>query len=146
MYEKESREFEWVAIWNVWKGEQRVWMGCPRGYLSHHDCPINQDGHPGLWFVLYLVRVFQSDISTKMPPWSLICWDICDFSVTHKQILTKLDRKQVLNVLYTTCVFGPDLSTKMAVLIWLKRKSVRTDIILKKKNLTGSTPVGTLGV
>ena len=44
------------------------------------------------------------------------------FSETAEWILTKLDRKQVLNVLYQVCVFRADLSSKMAALAsdWLK--------------------------
>ena len=46
---------------------------------------------------------------TRWPPWPLIGWDIFDFSSeTAEQNLTKLDRKQDLNVLYKVCVFfGP---------------------------------------
>ena len=43
---------------------------------------------------------------TRWPPWPLIGWDIFDFSSeTAEQNLTKLDRKQDLNVLYKVCVF-----------------------------------------
>ena len=53
------------------------------------------------------------------PPWSLIGWDIFDFSSdTTKQNSTKLDRKQDLNVLelYQVCVFQADRKNKMAPL------------------------------
>ena len=37
---------------------------------------------------------------TRWPPWPLIGWDICDFDpVTAERNLTKLDRRQDLNVL-----------------------------------------------
>ena len=43
---------------------------------------------------------------TRWPPWPLIGWDIFDFSSeTAERNLTKLDRKQDLNVLYQVCVF-----------------------------------------
>ena len=44
----------------------------------------------------------------RWPPWHLICWDIFDFSSeTAERNLTKLDKKQDLNVLFQGCVFGP---------------------------------------
>ena len=43
---------------------------------------------------------------TRWPPWPLISWDIFDFSSeTGERNLTKLDRKQDLNVLYQVSVF-----------------------------------------
>ena len=46
---------------------------------------------------------------TRWPPWPLIGWDIFDFSSqTAERNSTKLDRKQVLNVLYQVCVFQAD--------------------------------------
>ena len=45
----------------------------------------------------------------------LIGWDIFDFSSeTVEQNLTKLDRKQDLNILYQVCVFRADRKNKMA--------------------------------
>ena len=46
---------------------------------------------------------------TTWPPWSLIGWDIFDFSSeTAERNSTNLDRKQDLNVLYQVCVFRAD--------------------------------------
>ena len=45
---------------------------------------------------------------TRWPPWPLIGRDIFDFSSeTVERNLTKLDRKQDLNILYRVCVFEP---------------------------------------
>ena len=54
--------------------------------------------------------VFSGPIGkTRWPPWPLIGWDIFDFSSeTAERNSTKLDRKQVLNVLYEVCVFRAD--------------------------------------
>ena len=60
---------------------------------------------------------------TRRPPLSLIGWDIFDFSSeTAEWNLTKLDRKQDLNVLYQVCVFRADRKNKMAALAsdWLR--------------------------
>ena len=60
---------------------------------------------------------------TRWPPWSLIGWDIFDFSSeTAEWNSTKLDRKQDLNVLYQVCVFRANRKNKMAVLAsdWLR--------------------------
>ena len=57
----------------------------------------------------------------RWPPWLLIGWNILDFSSeTAERNLRKLDRKQVLNVLYH--VFQADWKNKMAVLAsdWLR--------------------------
>ena len=44
---------------------------------------------------------------TRWPPWTLIGWNIFDFSSeTAEWPATKHDRKQDLNVLYQVCVFG----------------------------------------
>ena len=55
-------------------------------------------------------------------PWTLIGWDIFDFSETTKRNSTKLDRKQDLNILYQVCVFRADRKNKMAALAsdWLR--------------------------
>ena len=43
-----------------------------------------------------------------MPPWTVIDWDIFDFSsAAAEENLTKFDRNQVLIVLYNDCVFMP---------------------------------------
>ena len=52
---------------------------------------------------------------TRWPPWSLIGWDIFDFSSeTTERPASKLDRKKYLNVLYQVCVFWADQKNKMA--------------------------------
>ena len=59
----------------------------------------------------------------RWPPWPLIGWDIFDFSSeTTEQNLTKLDRKQDLDILYQVCVFRADRKNKMAALAsdWLR--------------------------
>ena len=58
IYGKESREFELVATGGIY----------PIKSL------INQDGNPGLWFVLYIVCVFGVIFQQKWPPWPLICY------------------------------------------------------------------------
>ena len=60
---------------------------------------------------------------TRWLPWTLISWDIFNFSSeTAEQNSTKLDRKQDLNVLYQVCVFQADGKNKMAALAsdWLR--------------------------
>ena len=60
---------------------------------------------------------------TRWPPWPLIGWDIFDFfSETAEWNLTKLHRKQDLNVLYQVFVFRADRKNKMAALAsdWLR--------------------------
>ena len=49
---------------------------------------------------------------TRWPPLPLIGWDIFDFSEIFEGNLTKLDRKQDLNVLYQVCVFGAEQKKK----------------------------------
>ena len=80
-----------------------------------------QDGRPGLW----LAEIF---------------FDF--FSTTTQWILTKFDRKQVLNALYQFCVFHADRKSKMAALAsdWLKHFSTSSPQPLNGfwRNLTGS--------
>ena len=91
-----------------------------------------QDGRPGLWLAetfstspLKLLNWIQRNLigskiltpstkfvffgpigKTKWPPWSLIGWDIFDFSEeTAEWNSMKLDRKQTLNAFYHVCVF-----------------------------------------
>ena len=98
-----------------------------------------QDGHPCLWLAetfstsplkplngiwQNLTGIMISTSSTKFvffgpigktrwPPWSLIGWDIFDFSSeTAEQNSTKLDRKKDFNVLYQVCVFRADRKTR----------------------------------
>ena len=55
---------------------------------------------------------------TRWPPWPLIGWDIFNFSSeTAEHNITKLDRKQDLNVLYQVYVFRADRKNKMAALV-----------------------------
>ena len=66
---------------------------------------------------------FRQIGKTRWPPWPLIGWDIFDFSSeTAEWNLTKLERKQDLNILYQVCVFRVDRKNKMAVLAsdWLR--------------------------
>ena len=79
----------------------------------------------------------------RWPPWPLIGWTIFGFfSTTAEWILTKLDRKQVLNALYQVCVFRADRKSKMAALAsdWLKHFSTSSAQPLNGfwRNLTGS--------
>ena len=82
---------------------------------------VIQVGRPGLW----LAETF---------------FDF--FSATAEWILTKLDRKQVLNALYQVCVFRADRKSKMAALAsdWLKHFSASSPQPLNgfSQNLTGS--------
>ena len=60
---------------------------------------------------------------TRWPPWTLIGWDIFDFSSeTAERNSRKLDRKQDLSVLYQVFVFLGWSENKMAALAsdWLK--------------------------
>ena len=80
---------------------------------------------------------------TRWPPWSLIGWDIFDFSFeTAEQNSTKLDRKQDLNVLYQVCDFRADRKNKMAALVsdWLRHFLLLLWKPLNRiqRNLTGS--------
>ena len=108
-----------------------------------------QDGRPGLWLAetfstspLKPLNRIQQNLTgskfsmsstkfvffgpiwkTRWPPWPLIDRGIFDFSSeTAKQNSTKLERKQILNVLYKVCVFRADRKSKMAALAsdWLR--------------------------
>ena len=60
---------------------------------------------------------------TRWPPWPQIGWVIFNFfSEPAEQISTKLDKKQVLDLLYQVCVFRASLKYKMAALAsnWLR--------------------------
>ena len=72
IYGKESREFELVATGGIY----------PIKSL------INQDGNPGLWFVLYLVCVFGVIFQQRWPPWPLICYMqmLCVLTVYHVHV------------------------------------------------------------
>ena len=78
------------------------------------------------------MSIFTHDFSAQEPkedvrrpsvPRPSLTFHIFDFfSKTAEQILTKLDRKQVLKVLYQECVFRADWKSKMAS-DWLKHFS-----------------------
>ena len=70
--------------------------------------------------VCYQVCVFQADRKNQMAIWSLIGWDIIDFSSEWNS--TKLDRKQDPNILYRVCVFRADRKNKMAAPVsdWMR--------------------------
>ena len=108
-----------------------------------------QDGRPGLWLAetfstspLKRLNGIERNLTgskistsstkfvffgpigkTRWPPWSMIGWDIFDFSSeTAERNSTKLDRKKDLNFLYQVCVFRADRKNKMAALAsdWLR--------------------------
>ena len=120
-----------LLLWNRWMEFNETWQEarsqCPLPSLCFSGRSEKQDGRPGLWLaetfstspLKPLNRIERnltgSKISTsstkfvflgpigktRWPPWSLIGWDIFDFSSeTAKRNSTKLDRKQDLNVLY----------------------------------------------
>ena len=122
---------------------------CPLPSLCFSDRSEKQDGRPGLWSAetfstspLIPLNGIQRNLTgskismsstkfvffrpigkTRWPPWTLIGWDIFDFSSeTAERNSTKLDRKQDLNVLYLVCVFRADQKNKMAALAsdWLR--------------------------
>ena len=143
----------WLLLWNCWTEFNETWQGsrsqCPLPSLCFSGLSEKQDGRPGLWLAetfstspLKVLNRIQQNLSgskistsstkfvffgpigkTRWPPWSLICWDIFDFSSeTAERNSTKLTRKQDLNVLYQVCVFGADRKNKMAALTsdWLR--------------------------
>ena len=142
-----------LLLWNRWTEFNDTWQEarsqCPLQSLCFLGRSKKQDGHPGLWLAETFLTsplkplngiqrnltgskistsstkyVFFGPIGkTRWPPWSLIDWDIFDFSSeTAERNSTKLDRKQNLNVLYQVCVFQADRKNKMAALAsdWLR--------------------------
>ena len=128
-----------LLLWNCWMEFNEAWpearSQCPLPSMCFLGRSEKQDGHPGLWLAetysnfplkpLNRVRrnssgskistssnkfvFFGSIRKTRWPPWSMIGWDIFDFSSeTAERNLTKLDNKQDLNVLYQVCVFRAD--------------------------------------
>ena len=122
----------WIEFNETWQ-EARSQRPLPSLCFSGRS--EKQNGHPGLWLAETFSTsplkplngihrnligskiatpstkfVFYGLIGkTRWPPWPLIGWDIFDFSSqTTKRNSTKLDRKQVLNVLYKVCVFPAD--------------------------------------
>ena len=141
-----------LLLWNRWTEFDETLLEArsqrPLPSLCFSGRSEKQDGRPGLWLAetfLTSVKPLKgiqrnlkgSKISTsstkfvffgpigktRWPPWPLIGWDILDFcSETAKRNLTKLERKQDLNVLYQVCVFRADQKNKMAALAsdWLR--------------------------
>ena len=86
-----------LLLWNRWTEFNETWQEA----RSRHPLP-------SLCF-------FGPIGKTRWPPWSLIGWDIFDFSSeTAEWNSTKLDRKQDLDTLYQVCVFRADRKNKMA--------------------------------
>ena len=136
----------WTEFNETW---QKARSQSPLQSLCFSGWSEKQDGRPGLWLAetystspLKPLKGIQRNLtgskismsSTKFlffgligkarwPPWPLIGWDIFDFSSeTAERNLTKLDRKQDLNVLYQDCVFRANWKIKMATLAsdWLR--------------------------
>ena len=120
-----------------------------------------QDGRPGLWLadsfstspLKPLNRIQRNLIGSKIstpstkfvffrpigktrwPPWPLIGRDIFDFSSEiAERNSTKLDRKQVLNILYQVCVLQADRKNKMTFLTLLMKqlKGIQRNLIGSK--------------
>ena len=142
-----------LLLWKRWTEFNETWQEarslCPLPSLCFSGRSKKQDGRPGLWLAetfstspLKPLNGIQWNLSgskilmsstkfvnfrligkTRWPPWSLIGWDIFDFSSeTTERNSTKLDRKQDLNVLYQVGVFRADRKNKMAALAsdWLR--------------------------
>ena len=136
----------WMEFNETW---QEAWFQRPLPSLCFLGQSEKQDGRPGLWLAetfstspLKLLNGIQRNLTgskistssikfvlfgpmgkTRWPPWPLIGLDIFNFSSeTAERNLTKLDRKQDLNVLYQVCIFRADRKNKMAVLAsnWLR--------------------------
>ena len=125
----------WLLIWNHWTEFNLAWR---KQYLTilYQDCVVNADRKTKMaashfdWLRHFLLllwngwtefyKIWQEAFNLKYvylgligkprrPPWSLIGWDIFDFSSENgKRNSTKLDRKQDLNVLYQLCVLDQD--------------------------------------
>ena len=96
-----------------------------------------------MWFWVHLSGRLKWAFVISRCPSSHVNFHIFDFSSeTTEQILTTLDRKQELNVLYQVSVFCADPSSKMAALAsdWLKHFSTSSPQLLNGFwwNLTGS--------
>ena len=134
-----------LLLWNRWMELNETWQEArsqrPLPSLCFSGRSEKQDDRPGLWFAetfssspLKPLNRIQRNLTgckiatsstnyvffgpigkTRWPPWSLIGWDIFDFSSeTVERNSTKLDRKQDLKGLYQFCVFPADLQNKMA--------------------------------
>ena len=141
-----------LLLWNRWTEFNETWQEarsqCPLPSLCLSGRSEKQDGRPGLWLAetfstsLKPLNGIQQNLTgskismsstkfvffgpmgkTRWPLWSLIGWDIFDFSSeTAERNSTKLDRMQDLNVLFEVCVFQADRKNKMAALAsdWLR--------------------------
>ena len=126
----------WTEFKETW---QEARSQCPLPSLCFSGRSEKQDGYPGLWLAetfstspLKPLNGIQRNLTgskistsstkfvffgligkTRWPPCPLIRWDIFDFSSeTAERHLTKLDRKEDLNVLYQVCVFRADRKTR----------------------------------
>ena len=61
-----------------------------------------QEAMPSIKFVFFVLIVHP-----RWPPWPLIGWNIFRLLLHNCWILTKLDRRQVHNLLFQACVFMP---------------------------------------
>ena len=162
-----------LLLWICWTEFNETWQEArsqrPLPSLCFSGRSEKQDGRPGLWLAetfstspLNLLNGIQRNLTgskistsstkfvffgpirkTRWPPWSLIGWDIFDFSSeTAERNSTTLDRKQDPNVLYQVCVFRADRKNKMAALAsdWLRHFRLLLWNLLNgiKRNLTGS--------
>ena len=162
-----------LLLWNRWTEFNQTWQEArsqrPLPSLCFSGRSEKQDGRPGLWLAetfstssLKPLNGIQRNLTgskistssakfvffgrigkTRWPPWSLIGWDIFNFSSeTAERNSTKLDRKQDLNILYQVCVFRSDQNNKMAALAsdWLRHFSTSSLKPLNgiQRNLTGS--------
>ena len=142
-----------LLLWNRWTEFNETWQEARSQYPLPSLCfsgqSEKQDGRPGLWLAetfstsplkplnriqrnLTVSKISTPSIKfvffgpigkTKWPPWSLIGWDIFDFSSeTAEWNSMELDRKQDLNVLYQVFVLQADRKNKMAALAsdWLR--------------------------
>ena len=136
----------WTEFNETW---QEARSQCPLPSLCFSGRSEKQDGRAGLWLAetfltspLKPLNGIQRNLTgskistsstkfvffrpigkTKWRPWPLIGWHILDFSSETAQLnLTKLGRKQDLNVLYQVCVFRANRKNKMAALAsdWLR--------------------------
>ena len=139
-----------LLLWNRWTEFNETWQEarsqCPLRSLPFSGPSEKQDGRPYLWLAdlfspLKPLNGIQRNLTgrkitmsstklvffgptgkTRWSPWTLIGWDIFDFSSeTAEWNSTKLYRKQDLKVLNQVCVFRADRKNKMAALAsdWL---------------------------
>ena len=108
------RHFQ-LLLWNRWTEFNETWQEArsqrPLPSLCFSGWSEKQDGRPGLWLA-------DTFFTSFLKPLNGIQQDFYDFSSeTAEPNLTKLDKKQDLNVLYQVCVFWADREkNKMAAL------------------------------